>query len=124
MADGRPLHFRKAQHLRRPAEFDRVFRYRCSVSNAWLLIYGMPNGLAHCRLGLSVSRKVGGAVRRNRLRRLYREAYRLSRSELPTGLDLILIPRSADEPKLDDLVKSLPVLAASLTRRIARKEQA
>jgi len=61
------------------------------------------NGLPHLRLGLSVSRKYGGAVQRNRLRRLYREAFRLTRHEMPVGLDLVLIPRKPEEPPLAEL---------------------
>src|ERR1700693_2379995 len=95
--------FRKQDRLARPAEFRRVFDRRCSVSNAWLIVYGVPNDLDRCRLGLSVSRKVGPAVHRNRLRRLYREAFRLSRAAMPAGLDLVLIPRSIVEPRLGGL---------------------
>ena len=57
--------------------------------------------LGHLRVGLSVSRKIGNAVQRNRFKRLYREAFRLSRAELPTGLDLVMLPRSTREPELD-----------------------
>src|SRR5947209_14390597 len=116
--------FRPHEHLRRGSDFRRVYERRRSASDAWLIVYACPNGLPHARLGLSVSRKVGGAVRRNRLRRLYREAFRLTRADLPTGLDLVLIPRGTDEPRLEDLRRSLPVLAHSLARRLARKEKA
>ncbi len=118
------LRFQKQDRLTRPAEFRRVFERRCSVSNPWLIVYGVPNNLDRCRLGLSVSRKVGSAVERNRLRRLYREAFRLSRTEMPMGLDLVLIPRKPGEPRLDELRQALPALVSSLARRLARKEKA
>ena len=94
---------KREQRLRSPADFRRVYARRCAVSDAWLLVQACPNGLAFSRLGLSVSRKYGNAVKRNRLRRLYREAFRLSKHELPTGLDLVLIPRSPNQPALDVL---------------------
>jgi ribonuclease P protein component len=115
--------FRPHEHLRRPSDFRRVYERRRSVANDWLIVYGCPNGLPHSRLGLSVSRKVGPAVRRNRLRRLYREAYRLSRAELPAGLDLILIPRKPDEPALAELRTGLAKLVRQLARKLEKEEK-
>lgn len=116
----RPFAFRRAEHLRRPADFRRVYDRRRSASDGWLIVYACENGLAHSRLGLSVSRKVGNAVHRNRLRRLYREAFRLSRQELPVGLDLVLIPRKPDEPTLEALKRSLPRLVRQAARKLAQ----
>jgi ribonuclease P protein component len=113
--------FRPAEHLRRPADFRRVYERRRSVSDGWLIVYARENGLPHLRLGLSVSRKVGGAVRRNRLRRLYREAFRLTRHEMPGGLDLVLIPRTSEEPPLEELKQGLPRLVNQLARKLERE---
>jgi ribonuclease P protein component len=110
--------FRPTERLRRPRDFQRVYDRRRSASDEWLIVYACENGLPYCRLGLSVSRKVGGAVRRNRFRRLYREAYRLSRPELPVGLDLVLIPRRAEEPTLEQLKQSLRRLVGRLAGRL------
>jgi ribonuclease P protein component len=118
-----PFTFRPHEHLRRPADFQRVYDGRRSVSNGWLIVYACANGLPHNRLGLSVSRKWGGAVVRNRLRRLFREAYRLTRPELPTGLDLVLIPRRNDPP-LEELKRGLRHLVRQLARRLEREGEA
>src|SRR5437764_15020436 len=106
----KPFAFRPAEHLRRPADFRRTYDRRRSVSDGWLIVYACENGLPYLRLGLSVSRKVGGAVQRNRLRRLYREAFRLTRHEMPVGMDVVLIPRRTDEPPLAELQRGLPRL--------------
>ena len=112
--------FRPHEHLRRPADFQRVYDRRRSASDGWLIVYACENGLPHLRLGLSVSRKNGPATHRNRLRRLYREAFRLTRHEMPTGLDLVLIPRKPDEPTLEALKRSLPRLVRQVARKIAQ----
>jgi ribonuclease P protein component len=112
-----------AERLKRPADFQRVYNRRRSVSNEWIVIYGCNNGLTHCRLGLSVSRKTGGAVRRNRLRRLYREAFRLSKHAMPVGFDLVVIPRTADDPTLDQLVKALPRLVLQLADKLQKEQK-
>ena len=113
--------FRKHEHLRRPKDFDRVYNRRRSVSDAWLIVYACENGLPHLRLGLSVSRKFGGAVQRNRLRRLFREAFRLTRHLMPTGLDLVVIPRSPEELPLAELIERQPKLVGQAARRLERE---
>src|SRR5258707_8151562 len=117
----KPFAFRPAEHLRRPADFRRTYDRRRSVSDSWLIVYACENGLPYLRLGLSVSRKNGQATHRNRLRRLYREAFRLTRHAMSVGLDLVLIPRCAEEPPLKELVSALPKLGQQLGRRLSRE---
>jgi ribonuclease P protein component len=117
------LTFRPHEHLRRPSDFRRVYERRRSAGDKWLVVYACENGLTHLRLGLSVSRKVGKATRRNRLRRLYREAFRLTRHEMPGGLDLVLVPRGSMEPPLGELKQSLPRLVGQIARKLAREAE-
>jgi ribonuclease P protein component len=116
--------FRPHEHLRRPSDFRRVYERRRSVADDWLIVYGRRNGLPYVRLGFSVSRKFGQATHRNRLRRLYREAFRLTRSDMPVGLDLILIPRRSDEPTLEVLKSCLVKLVRQLARKLEKEETA
>lgn len=110
--------FPKHLHLRRPDEFRAVYDFRCGASDAWLAVSVKPNGLADSRLGLSVSKRYGGAVRRNRLRRLYREAFRLTRHELPAGLDVVMSPRSPNEPTFEQVKQSLASLLTMSAKRV------
>ena len=116
--------FARAEHLRSPLDFRRVYERRRSASDDWLIIYACENGLSHLRLGMSVSRKIGKATHRNRVRRLYREAFRLSKPELPRGLDLVFIPRTSTEPSLAVLRQSVPRLINLLAERLAKEAKA
>lgn len=113
--------FRPHEHLRRPSDFRRVYERRRSASDGWLIVYVCENNLPYLRLGLSVSRKVGGAVRRNRIRRLYREAFRLSKNDMPAGLDLILVPRTSEGPPFEELRNSLPKLVRQAARKLTKE---
>jgi ribonuclease P protein component len=112
--------FRPQEHLRRPADFQAVYDRRRSAADGMLVVYVRENGLPHSRVGLSVSKKFGTAVRRNRIRRLMREAYRLSKHELPTGYDFVMIPRPLDEYTLEAFQTSLLKLGRQAVRKILK----
>lgn len=80
--------------LSRSAEFERVYRQGRSTANRHLVLYAFPNqSTERPRLGLSVSRKVGGAVERNRVKRLLREAFARAQDGLSPGQDLVVVAR-------------------------------
>jgi ribonuclease P protein component len=110
--------------LRRPADFQAVYDRRKSAADGTLVVYVRENGLAHSRVGLSVSKKFGSAVRRNRIRRLLREAYRLTKEELPAGYDVVLIPRPLDDYALDAIRTSLTKLTKQAIRKIRKDTEA
>ena len=85
--------FTKAERLTKNKEFERVFQEGNVIKNNEVVFYVIPNDLLYSRLGLVVSKKLGNAVRRNRAKRLVREAYRLNKHLLTTHVDIIAIPR-------------------------------
>lgn len=107
----------RMQHAR---EFQRVFASKVFAADDLLVIHGCRNGLESDRLGLSIGRSVGNAVTRNRWKRRIREAFRLHRTELPGGLDLVVRPKRGAVPDFERIRKSLPRLAALVAKRCQR----
>ena len=112
--------FPKNHHLRKDADFQRVYAARVYAADDVLVVNGCENGLDHPRLGLGVSRKVGNAVVRNAWKRRIREAFRLSRETLPAGVDFVVRPQKEAVLDIHAIAQSLPQLAARIARKLAR----
>jgi ribonuclease P protein component len=110
--------FRPQDHIRKQADFDRIYQARVFVADEVLVVNGDANGLPHSRLGLSVSTKVGNAVIRNRWKRLIREAFRLSREQMPLGIDLVVRPQKGATAEFAAVSQSLPRLASRIAKRL------
>ena len=109
--------------LRKQADFDRVYRARAYAADDVLIVNGCANGLARARLGLSVGAIVGNAVMRNRWKRIIREAFRLSRQQIPVGLDLVVRPQKGAKADFPAVSRSLPALAGRIGRRVQARSQ-
>jgi ribonuclease P protein component len=96
---------RRRGRLSRSGDFDRVFREGRSHGNRYLVLYAFPRSDASAdeplRLGVSVGRKVGGAVERNRVKRILREVFWSISDRLPDGHDFVLVAR----PEIGALVE-------------------
>jgi ribonuclease P protein component len=114
--------FPKARRLLSPREFERVFAARLSASDSSIVLYGAVNEQQHARIGLTVSRKAGRAVQRNRWKRLLREAFRLKQHELPP-FDFVCIPRAATPPPFARLLDSMTNLASTIQQKHHRRQR-
>ncbi len=113
---------RAAEHLKRTGDFRHVYRNGNRARGEWMTVAACENGLDRTRLGLSVGRVAWRrAVRRNRVRRIFREAFRLERAALPNGVDLVLIAVPGSAPDLDSARQELVKLANKAWRRYRRK---
>jgi len=90
--------FPQEARLKKKSEFDSVFSNGKKGVTRALVIYAKQNKIGINRLGLVVSKKNGNAVKRNRIKRLIREAFRLENPTLPKGFDLVCIPRQPGFP--------------------------
>ena len=101
------LTFRPQHRLRLPREFSAVYNAKTRESRGPLTVYALPNDLGH-------SRKVGTAVRRNRIRRLVRESFRLLQHDFPQGYDLVVVVRPHEPLMLADYQKLLMAMLVRL----------
>ena len=85
------MKFRRTQRIRRRAEFQEIYSHGTRVSGRYYTLFIQPNRLAVGRLGVAATRKLGGAVIRNRAKRIVREVFR--RSAIAPGFDIIVVPR-------------------------------
>jgi ribonuclease P protein component len=94
----------KRRRLSRSGEFDRVYRDGSSHATRYLVLYTFPRrdeGSEDVRLGVSVSRKVGGSVERNKVKRALREAFWELADRLPPQHDFVLVARSEIKELID-----------------------
>ena len=117
--------FRKADRLRRSGSFSEIYRRGSRARASLMTVAVLPNDLGRTRLGLSVGKRCWkGAVKRNRVRRVFREAFRLSLPDLPPGVDVVMI---ASEPRirpgLEETRRELMLLVPKALRRYREKAE-
>jgi ribonuclease P protein component len=85
------VRFRPSEHIRRRAEFQKVYERGTRVHSRLCTLFLLPNEREEGRLGIAATRKLGGAVQRNRAKRLIREVFR--RNKLAAGFDVVVVPK-------------------------------
>ena len=115
------LGFTRAMRLTRERDFQRVLRTGSRARSAHLVVAVAANDLEHTRLGISIGKRIHkSAVRRNRLRRIIREAFRLSYADLPRGVDMVVM---AAEPALVLELRTVQPELVLLARKAERRWQ-
>ncbi len=112
--------FPKKVRLLRQFEFDRVYQGNVYAADETLVVLAVSNHQDLTRLGLSVSRKVGNAVVRNKWKRMIREAFRRQQTKLPRGLDVVVRPRMGAHCEFDRVHASLAMLVSKVDRRLRK----
>ncbi len=114
------LRFNRSQRLTHARQFAAAYGAKCSINRGPLRIHAVLNATdpSLTRLGLSIGKRIGGAVVRNRLKRLLREAFRLRQRDLPAGLDLVIVAHPHDELDLAQYADLLVDAARSLAKRL------
>ena len=94
--------------IKKTNEFSRVYRRGKRLKNPWFDLVFKANGTEENRLGISVSKKVGNSVRRNRARRLMKESFREIAGDCGTGYDFVFIARNTiNGVKCMDVTRSM-----------------
>ncbi len=88
------LEFERGRRLRARGEFNKVFQKGKRLGGRQFVMIALPNGTTEHRLGMTVGRKLGAAVVRNRARRLLRESFRRLEPAAGQGFDLVIVARA------------------------------
>ncbi len=110
----------KVNRLTRPKDFARVRRFGRSSGSQLLVLYALPTNSLDRRIGFSVSKRVGKATIRNRVKRRLREAVRIQLATVPPGFDLVFIARP---PSAEATYKQLDETVAYLLRKSGTKRE-
>ena len=122
---GNPARTRKfpaAARLRAAAQFTATLRQGGFAADDSLVIHVLPNQRRLSRFGITIPRRTGNAVVRNRWKRLIRESFRTQQGQLPRGYDFVVRPKKDASPQWRQIQRSVPRLAAKAVSRIRPTE--
>ena len=114
--------FSRDERLKRRKDFRRCITEGGRAAGRYVVVYVIPNDLDLIRLGAGSTKRLGNAVRRNRAKRLVREAFRLTKHELPTSVDIVVLPKIPwQEPTLAELQADLVEAARRAAARLGER---
>ena len=120
MTAQRAYSFTKRHRVRHRLEFSAVFEGKVREARGPLVVYAIPSTHKTPRLGLSVPRHVGTAPRRNRIKRLLRESFRLMQHDFPRPYDVVVVVRPHAPLLLAEYQKLLSAMIVKLHQRYTR----
>ncbi|MDB4625031.1 ribonuclease P protein component [Rubripirellula sp.] len=111
--------FGKTQRVTRSGDFTKIIRLGTCVADGTLVLFALPTTPEDntIRIGITIPKKTGNAVQRNRWKRLIRESFRVQQATLPSGYEFIVRPKRGASPSWTAIAKSIPHLARKAAKR-------
>lgn len=111
--------FGKHQRVAKPATFTLALKRGSCAADGVLVLFAIRTQSDHpARLGVTIPKKTGNAVVRNRWKRLIRESFRLQQHQLPAGHDFVVRPKKDAKPTWPEIKKSIPKLALKAVKKL------
>ena len=111
--------FRKNQRILRGSDFTLILRRGACAADGILVVFAIASDPSRAaRVGITIPKRTGNAVRRNRWKRLIRESFRTQQNVIPGGYDLVIRPKKGAQPSWPAIRRSVPKLVKKAITRL------